>query len=52
MGILCPHLGDDINDLASELLRREDPEPLELLTAAMLGGGSEEPEVYVDGMRR
>lgn len=51
MGILCPHLGDDINDLASELLRREDPEPLEVLAGAMFGG-SEEPEVFVDGMRR
>lgn len=55
MGILCPHLADDIDITASELLRREDPEPLELLTAAVLGGGGEkeeEIEVYVDGMRR
>lgn len=52
MGILDPNLADDIDTLASELLRREDPEPMEVLTAAMLGGGTEEPEVYVDGMRR
>lgn len=53
MGIKCPHLADDIDITASELLRREDPEPLELLTAAMLGGEKEEEiEVYVDGMRR
>lgn len=53
MGILCPHLADDVDDLASELLRREDPEPLELLVGAMMGGGGEsEAEVYVDGVRR
>lgn len=52
MGILDPHLRDDIDALASELLRREDPEPLEVLAGAMFGGGSEEPEVFVDGMRR
>lgn len=53
MGILDPHLADDIDVTASELLRQLDPEPLELLTTAMLGGGgSEEPEVYVDGVPR
>jgi hypothetical protein len=51
MGILDPHLADDIDVLASELLRLEDPEPLELLTAAMMGG-EPEAEVFVDGVRR
>lgn len=42
MGILDPLLAEDIDVLASELLRREDPEPLEILAAALLGGAGTE----------
>lgn len=31
---------DDIDMFASELLREEDPDPLNLLANAILGGGS------------
>jgi hypothetical protein len=36
MGILDPALADDIDTLASELLRREDPDPLELFQMLLL----------------
>lgn len=56
MGIHDPTLADDIDIYASELLRREDPEPLELFQMMIMGGGGredpQEPEVYVDGVRR
>lgn len=42
MGIRDPVLADDIDVLASELLRREDPDPLELLSVALLGGAQPE----------
>lgn len=41
MGILSPLVRDDIDVYASELLKREDPEPMELLTMALLGGREE-----------
>jgi hypothetical protein len=41
MGIKSPLVCDDIDMYASELLREEDPEPMELIAAAMLGGGGQ-----------
>jgi len=38
MGLLDPLLADDLDDFAGELLRREDPEPLELLERVLTEG--------------
>jgi hypothetical protein len=42
MGILSPLVRDDIDVYASELLKSEDPEPMELFATAILGGRGEE----------
>jgi hypothetical protein len=41
MGILNPLVRDDIDVYASELLKREDPEPMQLLTMLLLGKSEE-----------
>lgn len=53
MGILNPLVCDDIDMYASEMLRAEDPEPMDGL-AAMFGGGSsndDDDAVIVNGVR-
>lgn len=55
MGIVDQIMADDIDVLASELLNREDPEPLDLLARAIMGAPSQdngEVEVFVDGVQR
>lgn len=56
MGIIDPLLAEDIDCLADELLKRLDPDPLELLARALTGSAStsndDDVAVYVDGIRR
>jgi len=52
MGLIDPLLCDDIDILASELLKQEDPDPQDLMVAMLMGNvpSQSDPQLIVDGI--
>lgn len=50
LGLLEPLLKDDVDILASELLKAEDPDPQEMMMYMMMGKANDDPQVVVDGV--